>query len=160
MNTQDPLLAKESDIRDIDSLLCSAQEPIGLTQTFCSNETRPKRLEWLREKLTHNLLWVIRDRSGLAGAMILEQDLCEQVVGIAYIVVAERMRGRKEIGPGAKSSNTRQQRVPQSRGAKRLFSSVVGKLWLPRGAVAPIFDLVTIRIVSPTPAANAGALAE
>lgn len=99
MNTQEILLAKESDIQDIDTLLCSAQEAIGLSQTFCANETRPKRLEWFQEKLADNLLWVIRDDSGLTGLLILEQDPLARVVGIAYIVVAERMRGQREIGP-------------------------------------------------------------
>jgi hypothetical protein len=99
MSTLEPLLAKERDIQDIDTLLCSAQKPIGLSQNFCASENRPKRLGWFREKLAHNLLWVIRDRDGLAGVLILEQDLCAQVVGIAYIAVAERMRGQKKIGP-------------------------------------------------------------
>jgi hypothetical protein len=98
MSTLEPLLAKERDIQDIDTLLCSAQKPIGLSQNFCASENRPKRLGWFREKLAHNLLWVIRDRDGLAGVLILEQDLCAQVVGIAYIAVAERMRDRRKLG--------------------------------------------------------------
>jgi N-acetylglutamate synthase-like GNAT family acetyltransferase len=99
MRTREILRAKESDIQDIDTLLCSAQEPIGLSQIFCSSEKRPKRLEWIQEKLTHKLLWIIRDGDGLGGVLILEQDLKERIVGIAYIVVAERMRGQKNIGP-------------------------------------------------------------
>lgn len=99
MSTQEPWLAKESDIQDIDTLLCSAQAPIGLSQTFCASEARPKRLEWFQAILAHDLLWIIRDDVGLAGVLILEQDLLARVVGIAYIVVAERMRGQREIGP-------------------------------------------------------------
>jgi|GEM_PF-6667468 len=91
MNTQEPGLAKERDIQDIDTLLCSAQKPIGLSQNFCASENRPKRLGWFREKLGHNLLWVSRDRDGLAGVLILEQDLCAQVVGIAYNHNSQRL---------------------------------------------------------------------
>jgi RimJ/RimL family protein N-acetyltransferase len=99
MSIQVTLLAKECDIQDIDTLLCSAQEAIGLKQTFCSSENRPKRLEWLEAKLKYDLLWVIRDGSGLVGVLILEQDPLARVDGIAYIVVAERMRRQRKIGP-------------------------------------------------------------
>src|SRR5208282_1163117 len=99
MNTKEPRLATEHDMIEIDALLCSAQEPIGLSQNFCASDNRMKRRYWLNEKRGYNLLWVIRDGDGLAGVLILEQDLLERVIGIAYIVVAERLRGRKEIGP-------------------------------------------------------------
>jgi N-acetylglutamate synthase-like GNAT family acetyltransferase len=99
MITQEPRPAEERDVQDIDALLCSAQEPICLSEAFCAIENRPRRLERLQEKLAHDLLWVIRDRDGLAGLMILEQDSSGQVAGIEYIVVAERMRKQHEIGP-------------------------------------------------------------
>ncbi len=99
MIAQQATPAKERDVQDIEALLCSAQAQIGLSQTFCGIEKRPKRLEWFQEKLAHNLLWVIRDRDGLAGSLILKQDSSAQIVGIDYVVVAERMRGKKEIGP-------------------------------------------------------------
>jgi ribosomal protein S18 acetylase RimI-like enzyme len=99
MNIQEARLALESDLHDIDALLCSAQEPIGLSDNFCASERRPERLKWLNQGLADNLLWVIRDHDGLAGVLILWQDLDKRVVGIAYIVVAERMRGRRVVGP-------------------------------------------------------------
>ena len=97
MSTQEICLSTEHDFQDIDTLLCSAQEL--LSQSFCASEKRSKRLEWLQEKLAHNLLWVVRDDDGLAGVLILEQDFFERIMGIAYIVVTERMRGKKKIGP-------------------------------------------------------------
>ena len=112
MSTQETCRAKERDIQDIDTLLCSAQKPIGLSQNFCASEKRPKWLEWFQRQLAHNSLWVSRDRDGLAGVLILEQDLCALVVGIAYIVVAERMRGQKEIGPDCWWKEARQLRWP------------------------------------------------
>ena|SRR5271169_761520 len=99
MGTQQPWLAKEHDLQDVDALLCSAQAAIALSENFCASEKRPKRLEWLRAKLEYDLLWIIRDGGGLTGALILEQDLLARVAGIAYIVVAERMRGQRKIGP-------------------------------------------------------------
>jgi hypothetical protein len=99
MYTQEPFLAEERNIEEMDSLLCSAQAPISLSEQFCTDESRPGRLIWFQGKVAHELLWVIRDDNGLAGLLILEQDLFARVVGIEYIVVAERMRGRKEIGP-------------------------------------------------------------
>jgi N-acetylglutamate synthase-like GNAT family acetyltransferase len=99
MIIQEPRHAIEREVQDVDALLCSAQEPIGLSEAFCAVENRPRRLEWLKEKLAHNLLWVIRDRDGLAGSMILEQDSSARVVAINYVVVVERMRGKKKIGP-------------------------------------------------------------
>ena len=65
----------------------------------CAIENCPKRLDRLREKLTQELLWVVRDGDGLAGIMILEQDLFGRIEEIAYIVVAERMRGHVKFGP-------------------------------------------------------------
>ena len=97
MSTQEICLSTEHDLQDIDTLLCSAHEL--LSQSFRASEKRLKRLEWLQEKLAHNLLWVIRDDDGLAGVLILEQDCFERVKGIAYIIVTERMRGKKTIGP-------------------------------------------------------------
>ena len=99
MSTQQTCLAGKRDIQDIDTLLCSAQEPIGLSLNFCGSEMRSKRCEWLEAKVAHNLLWVVRDGDDLVGVLVLEQDLLERVVGIAYIVVAERMRGQRVIGP-------------------------------------------------------------
>lgn len=99
MSTQETFLAEEHDIEDVDALLCSAQEPIGLSGKFCASENRSKRVEWFQEKITYNLLWVIRDGAGLAGVLILEQDEMERIVGIAYIVVVERLRGKRTIGP-------------------------------------------------------------
>ena len=96
---QESCLADVCDVPDIDTLLCSAQTQIGLKPTFCAIEKRPERLDLLHKKLAQNLLWVIRDGSELAGMMILEQDDSERINGIAYIVVAERMRGRGDIGP-------------------------------------------------------------
>jgi ribosomal protein S18 acetylase RimI-like enzyme len=92
-------LAEESDIHDIDTLLCSAREEIGLSTTFCANESCLKRRDWFRQKLKYRLLWLIRDAQSLVGVLVLEQDPFERIVGIAYVVVAERMRGRREIGP-------------------------------------------------------------
>lgn len=99
MNTQETCLPEERDIHEIDSLLCAAQSEIGLSSNFCANENRPKRLAWLQEEFAHNLLWVIRDDDGLAGVLILKQDLLARVIGIAYIVVAARRRRQREIGP-------------------------------------------------------------
>jgi ribosomal protein S18 acetylase RimI-like enzyme len=96
---QETCLADACEVPDIDALLCSAQTQIGLKPEFCAIEKRPERLDWLHKKLSQNLLWVIRDASELAGMMILEQDDFERINGIAYIVVAERMRGRGNIGP-------------------------------------------------------------
>jgi hypothetical protein len=99
VKTQEVCFAKEDDIPEVDALLCSAQKPIGLSPTFCSSEKRLRRLEWLREKLAHDLLCVIFDPDGLAGAMVLDQDPFGRVEWIGYIVVAERMRGQGKIGP-------------------------------------------------------------
>jgi N-acetylglutamate synthase-like GNAT family acetyltransferase len=96
---QEPCLAEVCEVPDIDALLCSAQEQIGLNPDSCAIENRPKRLDRLREKLTQELLWVVRDGDGLAGIMILEQDLFGRIEEIAYIVVAERMHGHGKIGP-------------------------------------------------------------
>jgi hypothetical protein len=93
------LAAAAADIPEIDSLLCSAQEPIGLKSEFCADENRLARLNWLEEKLKHKLLHVICDQEGIAGALILNQDPMCAISDIGYIVVAERKRGCREIGP-------------------------------------------------------------
>jgi predicted N-acetyltransferase YhbS len=95
----EPCLAEENDIQEIDSLLCSAKEPIGLTERFCESANYPKREQWFQHLRERNLLWVIRDAEGIVGLLILEEAKFGEIVGIAYVVVAEHLRGRGEIGP-------------------------------------------------------------
>jgi ribosomal protein S18 acetylase RimI-like enzyme len=99
VTTQEAFLASEPDIEAIDALLCSAQEPIGLSKNFVGTGRRPERLEWLKRKIEHRLLWIVGDIGDLAGVLILRQDVLARVVGIDYIIVTEWMRGRREIGP-------------------------------------------------------------
>ncbi len=137
MIIQEPRRAEEHDVQDSYALLCSAQESIGLSEAFCAVEDRPRRLEWLQGKLAHDLLWVIRDRDGLAGSMILEQESSGQVAGIEYIVVAKRMRGQHEIGPRLvrkaqtlASTLTAEERNGYSRKLLEKYG-FQGKAWLP-----------------------------
>jgi RimJ/RimL family protein N-acetyltransferase len=98
MTISDVRLAEESDLRDIDALLCSAQKEIGLRESFCAPEKRGERLAWLCKLHRNDFLWVVRDDESLVGALILYKDRLGDM-WVSYIVVAERMRGRGQIGP-------------------------------------------------------------
>jgi hypothetical protein len=65
-----PRGAKDYEIEAIDALMCSAQEPTGLSESFCATENHARRLKWLHEKFRYNLLWVMDDDDSLAGMLL------------------------------------------------------------------------------------------
>jgi ribosomal protein S18 acetylase RimI-like enzyme len=63
-------------------------------ENLCRPENRPKILGWMKGECDAQRIWTLTDGSTLQGMLILKASL----LGILYVVVAERFRGRG-VGP-------------------------------------------------------------
>ena len=92
--------ATSDDLAEIDLLMCAAKDQIELLEAYCDPRRRPERIGWLSQKLSYGTLWLWIDADGIGGVLIAGlDDFTGSVNKIAYIIVAERLRGQRKVGP-------------------------------------------------------------
>ncbi len=92
--------AKADEVAEIDRLMIGAKDQIGLSDGYCDTMKAAKRIEWLNKQIGFANLWVAVDAEGLAGVLIAGPDCRSKPVDrISYLIVAERLRGKRRVGP-------------------------------------------------------------
>ena len=89
--------ATHKDVERLIQLFCSGATGIGLTEDTCLPENHEKLRKWMLDKCTRSLVWVMSEQIQLIGMLVLGQF--DARIEIAYVVVAEALRGQRRVGP-------------------------------------------------------------
>jgi ribosomal protein S18 acetylase RimI-like enzyme len=89
--------ATRKDVERLIPLFCSGAKDIGLSEDTCLPENHERLRKLMMDKCARGLVWVLSERKQLSGMIVLGQF--DARIEIAYVVVAEALRGQRRVGP-------------------------------------------------------------
>jgi ribosomal protein S18 acetylase RimI-like enzyme len=89
--------ATRNDVERLIPLFCSGATDIDLSPATCLPENRKRLRKLMLDWCARHLVWVLSERKQLSGMIVLGQF--DARIEIAYVVVAEALRGQGRVGP-------------------------------------------------------------